>query len=88
MKIIYLIEALFVAVAIAAPAPRGGNIPAGVFPSGACPTSGIAPTGTGIAYPTGTGIHCPTGTGIHHPIGTGDGHHHHTRTSGETDPAS
>ncbi|KFY47290.1 hypothetical protein V494_00045 [Pseudogymnoascus sp. VKM F-4513 (FW-928)] len=68
MQITYFVQALFVAVALAAPAPQGDDLPSGIFPSG------VWPTGTGgIPAPTGTGVPFPTGTG-------GGGHHHHTRT--------
>ncbi|KFY28280.1 hypothetical protein V491_00542 [Pseudogymnoascus sp. VKM F-3775] len=88
MQFTYLIQALFIAVAVAAPAPRGDDIPAGIFPSGhwptgsSGPTGGPAPTSTDILWPTGTGgghhHHNGTHTGGPAPTGTGGGHHHHT----------
>ncbi|KFX94585.1 hypothetical protein O988_06205 [Pseudogymnoascus sp. VKM F-3808] len=66
MQITYFVQALFVAVALAAPAPQGGDdIPSGIFPSGVWPTDGPGGPGpTGGPVPTGTGgIPFPTGTG-------------------------
>ncbi|KFY08689.1 hypothetical protein V492_06011 [Pseudogymnoascus sp. VKM F-4246] len=82
MQITYFFQALFVAVALAAPAPQGDDVPSGIFPSGVWPTGtgGLpAPTGTGLPFPTGTGgPGGPGGPGF--PSGTGGGGHHHTRT--------
>ncbi|KFZ03592.1 hypothetical protein V502_10816 [Pseudogymnoascus sp. VKM F-4520 (FW-2644)] len=88
MQITYFVQALFVAVALAAPAPQGGdNAPSGIFPSGNVP-SGSAPSGvfpTGGSIPTGTGgIPVPTGG---FPSHTGGGGHHHTRTRTGDDSA-
>ncbi|KFY49430.1 hypothetical protein V496_10031 [Pseudogymnoascus sp. VKM F-4515 (FW-2607)] len=62
MQITYVFQALFAAVALAAPAPQGGDdAPSGIFPSGDVP-SGVFPTG---GFPTGG---FPTGG---FPPGTG-----------------
>ncbi|KFY19297.1 hypothetical protein V493_08031 [Pseudogymnoascus sp. VKM F-4281 (FW-2241)] len=81
MQITYLAQALFAAVALAAPAPQGGGdgpsgiYPTGGVPTGVFPTGGGAPTGvfpTGGPRPTG-GAPFPTGgPPTWPPVGGGD----------------
>lgn len=93
MQFTYLIQALFIAVAVAAPAPRGDgkNNPRNIgqlWPmlpyTQLTPLdipAGIFPSGhwpTGSSGPTGGPA--PTSTDILWPTGTGGGHHHHNGT--------
>ncbi|OBT56779.1 hypothetical protein VE04_04844 [Pseudogymnoascus sp. 24MN13] len=86
MQITYFVQALFVAVALAAPAPQGGDdLPSGIFPSGDFPTGTRGPIPTGGPIPAGTGGG-PVPTGGFPSHTGGGGHYHHTRTRGGDGP--